>query len=156
MRAVHRRFPTGVTVVATVNEGSPFGLAVNAFSSISLEPPLVLVCISATAQTYPKLFENDMIAVSILAEDQSEVASAFARSGGPKFEVSRWYAGENGAPVIEGAAAYLEGTVVRRLPAYTHTIFIVDVTKACDEGKPPLVYLDGAFFASPATSQVER
>src|SRR5262245_49237930 len=56
VKAVHRQFPTGVTIVTTVVDGVPYGLAVNAFSSLSLDPPTVLVCVATTSATYPRLF----------------------------------------------------------------------------------------------------
>ena len=59
VRAVHRQYPTGVTVVTTAVDGVPYGLAVNAFSSISLDPPLVLVCVNESSRSYPAVFDSD-------------------------------------------------------------------------------------------------
>jgi flavin reductase (DIM6/NTAB) family NADH-FMN oxidoreductase RutF len=145
VKAVHRRFVTGVTIVTTTDGTTPRGLAVNAFSSISLEPPLVLVCIAATAATYPALFTNDQLAINILAHDQEGVAQAFAVSGGDKFAQLRWHAARNGAPLIDNVAAYFEGEVSQRIPTHTHTMFIVRVTAAVDLGRDPLLYLGGSF-----------
>jgi flavin reductase (DIM6/NTAB) family NADH-FMN oxidoreductase RutF/predicted ester cyclase len=146
LRAVHRQFGTGVTVVTTSVDEKPAGLVVNAFSSICLEPPLVLVSIAETAATYPALFTNDRIAVNILARDQRAIAERCARSGGDKFAEIPWRPGANGAPLVDGAAASIEATVVKRIPSYTHTIFIAHVSDATSSDRDPLLYLGGAFY----------
>jgi flavin reductase (DIM6/NTAB) family NADH-FMN oxidoreductase RutF len=143
VKAVHRRFPTGVTVVTTCVDGQPYGLAVNAFSSISLSPPLVLVCVAERSATHARLFQGDHIAVNILAHDQEDVAGVFARSGVDKFRDLQWHRGQHGAPVLEGVSAYLELEIEKRIPAYTHTIFIARVRDAIATDRSPLVYLGG-------------
>jgi flavin reductase (DIM6/NTAB) family NADH-FMN oxidoreductase RutF len=148
VRRVHRKFPTGVTIVTTMEDGVPRGLAVNAFASISLDPPLVLACVAATSTTYPSLFLHDTFAVNILAHDQFELVHRFARSGGDKFAGVSWREGRGGSPIIEGVSAHLELEVQSRLPAFTHTIFIGLVTDATASSVPPLVYLDGRLFDS--------
>jgi flavin reductase (DIM6/NTAB) family NADH-FMN oxidoreductase RutF len=148
VRRVHRQFPTGVTIVTTMDGNIPRGLAVNAFASISLNPPLVLMCVSATSRTYPRLFLQDMCAVNILAHDQHDLVKRFARSGGDKFAGVPWHLGRDGCPIIEGVSAYLELQVQSRLPAFTHTVFIGMVTNAAASSVPPLVYLDGRVFDS--------
>ncbi|OJX63405.1 MAG: hypothetical protein BGO95_00650 [Micrococcales bacterium 73-13] len=146
LREVHRSFPTGVTIVATTVDGRPYGLAVNAFASVSLAPPLVMVCVAATASSYPFLFRGDDFAISLLAADQSAVATAFGRSGGDKFAGVRWHPAENGAPLIDGATAELEVTIASRSPAGTHTIFLARVVRARARGRRPLLYLGSRFF----------
>jgi flavin reductase (DIM6/NTAB) family NADH-FMN oxidoreductase RutF len=162
VRGVHRSFPTGVTVVTTCVRGVPYGLVVNAFSSISLTPPLVLVCVAQTTSTYPRLFDSDHLAINILAHDQADIAMRFARSGGDKFAGLAWRAGEYGAPLLDGACAALEVKVETRLPAYTHTVFISRVLAANRHDSTPLIYLGGKFFdggsvwASPQPSETEK
>jgi flavin reductase (DIM6/NTAB) family NADH-FMN oxidoreductase RutF/predicted ester cyclase len=148
LRAVHRKFPTGVTIVTTIEGTVPTGLAVNAFSSVSLDPPLVLFCVGRSALTYPRLFAGDAVCVNILARDQRRVAERFAVSGGDKFEHVEWSAGQNGAPLLDGCAAQLEGVIETRIAAPTHTIFITRVTAARTFEREPLVYLGGAYFDS--------
>jgi flavin reductase (DIM6/NTAB) family NADH-FMN oxidoreductase RutF len=148
VKAVHRSFPTGVTIVTTCVEGQPYGLAVNAFSSVSLDPPLVLVCVAATSSTYPRLFLGTHMAVNILASDQASVAGVFAKSGGDKFAEIAWTRGGCGAPILDGVSAHLEIEIETRIPAYTHTIFIGRVTDAKASGRPPLVYLNASMFDS--------
>lgn len=146
IKAFHRSFPTGVTIVATEIDGRPYGLAVNAFSSLSLDPPTVLVCVATTSSTYPRLFEADELSIAILANDQIALATAFARSGGDKFAAVEWEPGEHGAPVLAGVSGHLELRVEHRIQAGTHTIFVGRVLAAAASGKPPLLYFDGGFF----------
>ena len=70
LRAFHRKFVTGVTIVTTMDRGAPRGLAVNAFSSVSLDPALILVCVAKTSSTYEPLFRAERFAVNLLAGDQ--------------------------------------------------------------------------------------
>jgi flavin reductase (DIM6/NTAB) family NADH-FMN oxidoreductase RutF len=144
--AVHRRFPTGVTVVSTCIDDRPYGLAVNAFSSISLSPPMVLVCVAETSATHKRLFQGDHLAVNILAHDQEDTVAVFARSGGDKFRDLRWRGGRFGSPVLEDVSAYLEVEIEKRIPAYTHTLFIARVRDAVAFDRAPLVYLGGRMF----------
>jgi flavin reductase (DIM6/NTAB) family NADH-FMN oxidoreductase RutF len=148
VRAVHRTYPTGVTIVTTCVDGKPYGLAVNAFSSVSLDPPLVLVCVAGTSVTYPTLFAGDHFAVNILASSQRALAAVFARSGGDKFEQVSWRRGAHGSPVFDGVSAHLELEMEKRVQAYTHTVFFGRVLDAYISGAPPLVYLAGGFFDS--------
>lgn len=148
VRSVHRRYPTGVTIVTVADaEGQPRGLAVNAFSSVSLDPPLILVAINANASTYPWLFSADHIGVNIVAEDQASVVRAFARSGGRKFEGLPWRPGTTGVPLLEGTTGHFELAVRYKIPAYTHTIFIGEAVAAEATEAPAMIYLGGAFYA---------
>jgi flavin reductase (DIM6/NTAB) family NADH-FMN oxidoreductase RutF len=131
-----------------MEDGAPRGLAVNAFASISLNPPLVLACVAATSTTYPRLFLQDTFAVNILAHHQSHLVPRFAQSGGDKFAGLAWHPGPGGCPIIENVSAHLELEVQNRIPAFTHTIFIGVVTDAAASSVPPLVYLDGRLFDS--------
>jgi flavin reductase (DIM6/NTAB) family NADH-FMN oxidoreductase RutF len=146
VRAVHRSYATGVAVVTTHADGAPFGLAVNAFSSVSLEPPTVLVCVATAAQTHEHLYRGEHIGVNLLAHDQLDVARVFARSGGDKFASVAWAPGGSGVPVLDGVAAWLELAIEHRLAAGTHTIFLGRVIAAEASDRPSLVYQAGGFF----------
>jgi len=149
VRGVHRRYPTGVTVVTVAdNEGKPHGLAVNAFSSVSLEPPLVLVAVNATSATYPWLFATDYIAVNIVAQSQPEVVATFAKSGGDKFAGIGWKPGVTGSPVLTGTTGHFELKVTHRVTAYTHTLFIGEVVSVAYSDTPAMIYLGGKLFFS--------
>jgi flavin reductase (DIM6/NTAB) family NADH-FMN oxidoreductase RutF len=148
VRQFHRSFATGVTVVTAMHEGQPRGLLVNAFSSVSLEPPVVLVCVANQAATAPALLGTSHIAVNTLAADQEEIARRFAVSGGDKFAGLDWQPGQTGAPILAGTAAHLEAEIEQRIPAYTHTIFLARVVTASAHGRDPMIYLDGQFFSA--------
>jgi flavin reductase (DIM6/NTAB) family NADH-FMN oxidoreductase RutF len=147
LRNIHRRFPTGVTIVATLDQqGEPRGLLVNAFASVSLEPPLVLVCVSRRSRTYEHFFRSDSFAATILAVDQVSLASRFAQSGGEKFEHAAWHAGITGVPIVDNACAYLELMIQDRAQAKTHTVLIGRVIDAGVSDRPPLLYMQGGFW----------
>jgi flavin reductase (DIM6/NTAB) family NADH-FMN oxidoreductase RutF len=143
---VHRSFPTGVTIVTTSVDGVPYGLAVNAFSSLCLEPPMVLVCVATTSATHPHLFAGDHVGVNVLANDQGGVVGVFAQTGIEKFDRVEWHEGKSGVPLLDGVSAELELSVQARIPAYTHTIFIGAVVGARAHERPPLLYLGGRLF----------
>src|SRR5579875_3256323 len=114
VRAFHRRFLTGVTVLTTHVEGEPRGMTTNAISSVSVEPPLLLVCVAHTAATHASLLRAQLFALNILAADQAAVAARFARSGGSdKFDGIGWSPGRFGAPVLAGTCAHVEARVER-------------------------------------------
>lgn len=146
MRALHRKLVTGVTVVATDSDGEPRGLAVNAFSSVSLEPPLILICVQKNSSTYSHLLSNPHFGVSILAADQVHVANVFATKQPDKFSRVDWHRAPHGSPILDGACARMEVALQDTLHASTHTIFIGKVTFAEYQDSAPLVYSQGAFF----------
>jgi len=145
VREFHRQFATGVTVVTAMDGERPRGLAVNAFASVSLEPPVIMVCVARQSETAPALHESAHLAVNMLAADQVAIARRFAISGGDKFAELEWRPGTNSAPILAGAAGHLEGRIERRVPAYTHTIFIVRVEAAETHPRSPMVYVRGEF-----------
>lgn len=148
VKSIHRHYPTGVTIVTSAVDGQPFGLAVNAFSSLSLDPPLVLVCVAATTASYPGFFQQDRMAVNILAHDQAQVAHTFGRSNPDKFNDVVWELGAHGAPLLADVAASFELQIESRIPAYTHSIFIGRILEAHSTDKWPLIYVDRRFFDS--------
>ncbi|WP_046730048.1 flavin reductase [Streptomyces humi] len=146
VRGVHRKFITGVTVVTTDDDGTPRGLAVNAFSSISLDPPMVLVCVQRSSATHPALHRAGHLGISILAADQLDVAKTFATKGEDKFARISWTPGAFGAPLVDGACAQLEVEIGERLEAGSHTVFTGRVVSARHDDLAPLVYSGGGFF----------
>lgn len=146
VRRVHAQFPTGVMVVTTAVDGVPFGLAVNAFSSVSLEPPVVLFCVAKSSRTHDHLYRADWAAVNILSHRQLSVAKRFASSSPDKFAGLDWTPGPQGAPLIDGASAWLEVELRLKIDASTHTIFTGQVQAATAADTPPLVYLAPGLF----------
>jgi len=150
-RLAHRRFPTGVTVVTTVSSGQPIGLSCNAFTSVSLDPPLVLICVNSSARSHEHLHRGEHIGINVLACDQAAVARRFASSGGDKFASVAWTPGAvTGVPVLPGACAVFETVIDQRISAGTHTIFVCEVLAASSSEREPLIYLNGSYRECPA------
>ena len=154
MKGFNRQFVTGVTVVTTKENGVPKGLAVNAYASVSLEPPLVMVCIQKTSSTYPALFASSHLGINILSNEQKPTVSTFASKSADKFAEINWHAGPHGSPLIDGSSAALEAEIRERFQAKTHTVFICRVRHAEVSETAPMVYQAGRFFDSEGLSQL--
>jgi flavin reductase (DIM6/NTAB) family NADH-FMN oxidoreductase RutF len=138
-------YPTGVTVVAARDAtGAPVGLTVNSFTSVSLEPPLVLVCIDREAQSHDPLVAHGAFAVSILAASQADIARRFAtRPSGGRFEGVSWQAAPSGSPVLAGAAAWLDCDLHEVVAAGDHTILLGRTRAAGTSEMPALLFHRG-------------
>lgn len=146
-RRVMRRFPTGVTVVAVADpSGDPWGLTVSSFTSVSLDPPLVLVCIDRSSDTHDRILEAPGFGVSVLAVGQAGVASRFAvdPSDG-RFDEVGWHLGPAGYPLLQGAAAWLECDLHEILSGGDHSIVLGRVRGTGVSDEPSMVYHEGAF-----------
>ena len=154
MKTFNRQFITGVTVVTTQDGGTPRGLAVNSYASISLEPPLVMVCIQKTSSTYPALFAATHLGINILGTEQRETIAAFASKSPDKFTDVDWHAAPNGSPMIDGSPASLEAEIRERYNAKTHTVFICRVRHAELVEAAPIIYKAGRFFDSEDLTQL--
>lgn len=146
LKAFNRQFVTGVTVVSTIDGENALGLAVNAYCSISLDPPLIMVCIQRTSSTWPTLFRATHLGVNVLGRDQNEVLSVFASKEKDKFARIDWRPGPYGSPLVSGSAAILEAEIQERFQAKTHTIFVCRVRHAEVSEAAPMVYKGGKFF----------
>lgn len=139
------RFASGVTVVTCKGDSGYLGLTVSAFSSVSLDPPLVLVCVHARSSVHDALKEGRCFAVNILAEDQEPVSRLFASKSADRFCGVGSQEGKTGAPLIEGALAFVECRIVHAYPAGDHTILVGQVEAyGITEGKP-LLYFCGSY-----------
>jgi 3-hydroxy-9,10-secoandrosta-1,3,5(10)-triene-9,17-dione monooxygenase reductase component len=125
-RSVLRHFPTGVVALTGLSGSEPIGMAVNSFTSVSLEPPLILFCAAHTSTTWPRLRDTGRICVNILSEHQRELSDRFA-FGGDRFRDVTWSPSPAGLPVLDGAVAWLEGTVEAVHPAGDHDIVVARV-----------------------------
>lgn len=148
LKAVHRSYPTGVTVVTAAVEDEVRGLTVNAFASISLTPPLIMVAIAQNAATHEFLYSGRQFAVNVLACDQVPLLKRFSQPIPDKFEGVEWTLGAGGAPILDGVAAVLEAQIVQRAQAFTHTVFVAEVTRAEAFDRAPLIYMGSQFFDS--------
>jgi 3-hydroxy-9,10-secoandrosta-1,3,5(10)-triene-9,17-dione monooxygenase reductase component len=106
-RRILGHFATGVVVV-TAFDSEPIGMTCQSFSSVSLDPPLVMFCPGHASVTWPRIRAVGTFAVNILAEDQLETCQRFAVSGGSKFDGVDWHTGRSGVPILEGVVAYVE------------------------------------------------
>lgn len=155
MKRVNRQFVTGVTVVTAMDGTTPRGLAVNAFASISLDPPTVMVCVQRTSSTHDCLFRAGHLAINILSTDQLDVVNRFATKSDDKFAELDWEPGPFGSPVIARSSAQMEVEIRERLQASTHTVFVCRVVHATVSDRAPMIYSAGGFFdggAMPAIS----
>lgn len=147
LKGFNRQFVTGVTVVTTIDDnGKPRGLAANSYVSISLEPPLVLVCVQKTTSTYSPLFRSTHLGINIMSNGQRGTLGVFASKGEDKFADIQWHEGPNGSPLIDGSAASIEAEIKERFQAKTHTVFIAKVRHSEVAELAPLVYKAGRFY----------
>ena len=145
-RLVLSQFATGVTVVLTRDAaGAPAGLTVNAFSSVSLDPPLVLICVSERSDAHEPLAASGTFGVSVLSATQEDVSRRFAWRGPSKFDGFVLEHGQTGALLVPGAVAHLECAVVAAHPAGDHTIFVGEVKLLRASPGPPLLYHRGGY-----------
>ncbi|MFD1554983.1 flavin reductase [Paraburkholderia silviterrae] len=139
-------FVTGVTVVTTIQpDGSPRGFTANSFTSVSLDPPLILVCISKAASSYAVFSETRRFAVSVLAEEQKPVSGVFASKAADKFAQVPWSTRKTGAPVMDGAAASFDCLTHEVVDAGDHIILIGRVVDFVQTSASPLGYCRGAY-----------
>jgi 3-hydroxy-9,10-secoandrosta-1,3,5(10)-triene-9,17-dione monooxygenase reductase component len=140
------QFATGVTVVLTRDAaGAPAGLTVNAFSSVSLEPPLVLICVDVRSDAHDPLAQSGVFGVSVLSETQEDVSRRFAWRGPEKFEGFILEHGQTGALLVPGGVAHLECRVVGAHRGGDHTIYVGEVRVIRVSGGRPLIYHGGGY-----------
>lgn len=150
-RAAMASFAAGVTIVTTVDSlGRPHALTATAFSSVSLTPPLCLVCIDKRARTYRPLVSSGCFAVNILNADQRSLSVHFSSALADKFEAVRWRPGDaTGCPMIDGALAWMECSVVEVYSGGDHDIFLGRVASVHVHDGTPLVYWRGSYSSLP-------
>jgi flavin reductase (DIM6/NTAB) family NADH-FMN oxidoreductase RutF len=143
-------FATGVTVVTTRGEEHAYGMTANAFSSVSLDPPLILVCVISPSEGADHITRNRVFAVNILGEDQEPLSRYFASRDRPKgrdaFRDVPHRLGASGSPLLEGSAAFLDCRLHAAHEAGDHLIFIGEVLEIdVADGKAPLVFHGGGY-----------
>lgn len=144
-RRVLGHFATGVTVVTSDQDGKPFGATISAVSSLSAEPPMVLVCLNQRLATHNAIQRSGRFTINILGEEHSELARTFATPNVDKFASTAWEITPHG-PRLSDAIAHLSCRVVETLEGGTHRIFIGSVREAeTAAGRAPLSYFRGEF-----------
>ncbi|ADB52427.1 flavin reductase family protein [Conexibacter woesei] len=146
-RHVIGHFATGVTVITTMHEGRALGTTASAISSVSLDPPMVLVCMNRSSATGQAIAAGGAFAINILGAQQRALAEHFASKHPDKFDsgVAEATAGAWGQPLLAGAVATIEARVTERMDGGTHTVFLAEVDSAAADGGEPLAYFRGRF-----------
>jgi len=145
-REVLGHFATGVTVVTAVEGGEPVGFTCQAFAALSLEPPLVAMAPGKSSTSWPRIADAGQFCVNILSEGQEALCRDFAVSGGDKFAGVGWHPAANGAPVLDGALAWIECSFVRAHDAGDHELVVGRVQNmGVDLRGRPLIYYRGGF-----------
>lgn len=138
-------FATGVTVITTVHEAQRYGSTASAVSSLSLEPPMLLVCLNKQSSTGQAIHRAGAFAVNILAHGQDELAKRFAAKGEDKFAGLEVESGSRGQPLLEGALAHFECRVIEEVTGGTHAVYLGGVERASTRAGAPLAYYRGRF-----------
>jgi len=139
-------FPTGVVVVTTLGDnGAPVGVTVNSFSSVSLDPPLVLWNIALNAPSLGAFRTHPGFTINILSEEQQELGLQFARPSTNKFAGVDWHPGLSDTPVLDNAIAVLQCKTYRRYEGGDHEIYLGEVHKINFNEQQPLVFHRGQF-----------
>ena len=144
-KAAMSHFASGVTIVTTEHGGRPYGMTVASFASLSLRPPLVLVCIEKSVKTHDAIVAARKFGVSILGADQADISTRFASRSDDKFSGIDVKRGELGVPLIAGALTTLECSVHDQLPGGDHSIFVGEVVRAATRDGVPLLYFRSGY-----------
>ncbi len=147
-RQVMGHYPTGVTVVASLEDDHPVGLAIGSFFSVSLDPPLVGFCVARTSSSWPRIEATGRFGISVLAEDQHETSGRFASKVEDKFEGESWApAPVTGSPLITGALAHIDCTLHSVLEGGDHVIVLGQVRnlEVHREDVGPLLFFKGGY-----------
>ena len=146
LRRLMGHFATGVTIITTRSEaGVPYGLTANAFTSLSLDPPLCLVCVDRKAESFAHFYDSKVFTVNILTIGQEELSNRFAKSGGDKFTGVATIPSHCGAPLIAGALAHMECTITDTLEGGDHVIHVGLIEHADIRDGDPLCFFQGRY-----------
>ena len=142
------KFVTGVTIITTCEkDGTPRGFTANSFTSVSLEPPLILICIGDFNEGLELFKNSEYFAVNILNEEQVDISNLFAQPVKNKFEEIKWSNSKFGVPIIKGALAWLECKNFDQKRSGDHLILIGNVKNFHNEGGYPLAYYNGNYIS---------
>lgn len=147
-RSALSRFASGVTVVTTMDHSGRFhGITVSAFCSVSLEPPLVLVCIEKTTSSHTALVETGRFTVNILSAEEARLSEHFASLIEDKLDGIAHETGENGIPYLSNSLVTMECRLFKSLEGGDHSIFLGEVENTIIRDGDPLVYFRGGYRA---------
>jgi len=135
------RFATGITIASVLDaSGSPHGLTVSSFASVSLDPPLILVCLGHDVSVIDHFRVAKNFGINVLAEGQHHLSDRFARKGQDRFDGLEWQPGETGVPLLTGVLASMECRTSHRFTAGDHDIFVGEMLAARVADGEPLIY----------------
>jgi flavin reductase (DIM6/NTAB) family NADH-FMN oxidoreductase RutF len=141
-----RRVPTGVTVVTSFREGEPRGITVNAFASVSIEPPSLLICVNREARSYLFIASSRVFCVNVLAGDQRELAERFSgKVRERQFADVAYSIDATGAPVLDGTIAHFDCELSHEYAIGSHSILVGRVMSCSARPGSPLGYFNGGF-----------
>lgn len=154
LRDAFGAFMTGVTVVTTLDDqGAPIGFTANSFSSVSLDPPLLLVSLAKSSRNFRHFAAAGSFAVNILAEHQKEISNTFGRPVADRFSGLKWRRESSGAPILPEVSAWFDCRMERFIDAGDHAIMLGQIEAYEATTEPGLGYYRGSYFA-PAKSGV--
>jgi flavin reductase (DIM6/NTAB) family NADH-FMN oxidoreductase RutF len=147
-RQVLGHFPTGVVIVTAMSGDKPAGLSVGSFVSVSLDPQLVAVLPSKTSTSWPKIAAADSFCINVLHANHQDLSRKFAVSGGDKFAGVAWHPAPSGAPILDGALAWIDCEHERSIDAGDHLIVlgqvrVLDVDTSQEAA--PLIFFQGGY-----------
>lgn len=145
LREAFSCFPSGVIAVCGLTDGGPTGMAVSSFTSVSLEPPMVSVCMQLSSKTWPRLRDLPRLGLSVLGEDQGSVCSALAGPENDRFTEVGWEAGEDGPVFLHGAVTWYSCTLRAEVPAGDHCIALLEIDRLWSRPAEPLVFHGSRF-----------
>lgn len=146
LRRAYGCFPSGVTAVCGLERGIPVGIAASSFTSVSIEPALVSVCVQNTSATWPRLRRMRRLGVSVLAANQNEVCRTLSLKTGDRFARVTWSASADGAVFVHGAVAWLDCSIEREVPAGDHAIVLLAIhALRAEPERAPLVFHGSRF-----------
>jgi flavin reductase (DIM6/NTAB) family NADH-FMN oxidoreductase RutF len=146
LRRVFGAFPTGVTAVAAYDGDVPLGIAASSFTSVSLVPPIVSVCIAHSSTTWPRIHGMPRIGISVLGQHQEDICRRLAARDVDRFAALPWRAAASGAVFVEGSSAWLECSVHQEVPVGDHDVILLRVhAYDADPAVAPLVFHGSRF-----------
>ncbi|HEY3992075.1 MAG TPA: flavin reductase family protein [Ktedonobacteraceae bacterium] len=151
-RHVMGHFASGIAIITTRHKGIDYGLTANAVSSLSLDPPMLLICVNKASNTQRAISQSQVFAVNILQEKQSEIARQFASSHTDKFGGRNISYGELDVPLLDDMLATLECRVIEEVTGGTHSVFLAEVQSAQAKEGMPLAYYRGKMGRFESTS----
>ena len=144
-RGLMRHIASSVGVITTFHDGQLHGMTATAISSVSADPPRILIVVNRSTRSHPLISSSRNFIVNFLADSQRDLGDRFSGKSNDRFDGVAHCLGRRGAPILRGAAAYLECELVSETDAMTHTIFVGEVVGGDVSGASPLLYHDGAY-----------